>query len=311
MESAVAYDNVNDRYSRLARETALGNTKNGQKVALSFGYGVEELSSVPEGSNLGVSCGNPLALAGVKEGETIVDLGSGAGFDVFLASRRVGPSGTAIGIDMSKDMLARARNNATKSNITNVKFVESKITNIDLPSNIADCIISNCVINLVPEPDKHLVFEEIYRVLKPGGRLAISDILAKKPFPPGMAKNISLYVGCISGASMVEQYQSYMDGCNFESVMIIDKNVDLNVYKETELFEKEEETDGGSQREEKKIFDEIHPTCCGTGGGAAEVKTKLCCSIGAIDEEFSEAVDNTDFNEWVGSYNVYAIKPKA
>jgi len=145
-----------------------------------------------------------------------VDLGSGAGFDVFMAARKVGDTGMAIGIDMSKDMLARARLNASKSSITNVRFVESKITHIDLPSYASNCVISNCVINLVPEQDKHLVFKEIFRILKPGGRVAVSDILAKKAFPDDMRASIALYVGCISGASMVKEYERYLRDAGFE-----------------------------------------------------------------------------------------------
>lgn len=165
----------------------------------------------------------------------MVDLGSGAGFDVFLASQKVGKTGKAIGVDMSKvghrsslpfsntnrpqDTLARARLNATKTNATNVKFIESKITAIDLEPNTTDCVISNCVINLVPENDKHLVFKEVFRILKPGGRLAVSDILAKKPFPSEVAKSVGLYVGCISGASLVEQYEKYLADAGFEGTV--------------------------------------------------------------------------------------------
>ena len=145
-----------------------------------------------------------------------MDLGSGAGFDVFQAAQKIGPDGKAIGVDMNKDMLALAHKNAAKSNITNVEFVESAITSIPLPSDSANCVISNCVINLVPEADKHLVFEEIYRMLKPGGRVAVSDILAKKELPKEITEDVSLYVGCIGGASQVGQYEQYLKEADFK-----------------------------------------------------------------------------------------------
>jgi len=196
-------------------------------------------------------------------------------------------------------MLARARLNATKTNATNVKFIESKITDIDLLPGTTDCVISNCVLNLVPEPDKHLVFEEVFRILKPGGRLAISDILAKKPFPPELAQNIALYVGCISGASMVKQYEKYLNDAGFEDILIVDKTVDLNIYKETDLFD----------QAKNDIIEEMRPACCGTGGKKPENKLDSCCGSDVSREEASSLAITTDFNEWVGSYNVYAVKP--
>lgn len=140
----------------------------------------------------------------------MVDLGSGAGIDVFLSSKNIGPTGRAIGVDNNKDMLAKAESNKAKMGILNVEFVESPITKMVLQDAIADCVISNCVINLVPEAEKHIVFEEIFRILKPGGRAAISDILAKKPLPEVLRSDVAKYVGCIAGAALVEQYEKYL-----------------------------------------------------------------------------------------------------
>jgi ubiquinone/menaquinone biosynthesis C-methylase UbiE len=143
-------------------------------------------------------------------------MGAGAGFDVFQAARKVGSTGLAIGIDMSSDMLSRARLNATKASIKNVKFVQSPITSIPLDSESADCIISNCVINLLSHNDKKVCFGEIFRLLRPGGRLAVSDTLAKKPFPREMQRDMGLYVGCISGASLVSEYEAWLEEVGFE-----------------------------------------------------------------------------------------------
>ncbi|EPE28818.1 S-adenosyl-L-methionine-dependent methyltransferase [Glarea lozoyensis ATCC 20868] len=305
---------VNTHYSKLARETNEKHSNECQKVALSFGYSLDELSTIPSGANLGVSCGNPLALAGLKEGETVVDLGCGAGFDVFLAARKVGGSGLAIGVDMSADMLDRARSNASKSAITNVKFVESVITSIPLASNSSDCVISNCVINLVPESDKPLVFSEIHRLLKPGGRLAVSDILARKAIPERLLRDMSLYVGCISGASQVGEYEGYLRAAGFSGeflcgigvlvgcllmrayvpdVLIVDKKSDLNIYKENDLLL---DSGAGGQKTAK-------PPCC-----AMPQESNAKAISGDENESSEQPSEDIDFNEWVGSYDIYAVK---
>ncbi|KAI9722643.1 MAG: hypothetical protein M1812_001574 [Candelaria pacifica] len=214
MDNSQKYQIVKDGYSQYARQDQ--STAYSEKVATAFGYSPEDLSSIPEGANLGLSCGNPLGTAKLQKGEVVVDLGSGAGFDVFQAAKKVAPDGKAIGVDMNKDMLALARKNAAKSNVDNVSFVESGITSIQLPSESANCIVSNCVINLVPEADKHLVFREIFRVLMPEGRVAISDILAKKELPAEIRDDVSLYVGCIAGASRVGQYEQYLKDAGFK-----------------------------------------------------------------------------------------------
>ncbi|KUI64883.1 Putative arsenite methyltransferase [Cytospora mali] len=233
MSTQQIYEQVTERYSVASKGSAL---EYGASVAKAFGYSEDELANIPKESNLGLSCGNPLAIASIREGETVVDLGSGAGFDVFLAATKVGPNGRAIGVDMNTDMLSRANEIKTKHNKTNVSFIESQITDMSaIPSNTADCIISNCVINLVPEDEKHLVFQEMHRILKPGGRVAISDILAKKPLPEKLRANMALYVGCVSGASLVSQYEKYLKEAGFsaESVVVKPDEADLNVYLET------------------------------------------------------------------------------
>ncbi|PSS00885.1 S-adenosyl-L-methionine-dependent methyltransferase [Coniella lustricola] len=227
------YSEVTERYSAASKGTSADY---GHAVAKAFGYSEQELADTPKEANLGLSCGNPLVMASIRQGETVIDLGSGAGFDVFMAASKVGPTGKVIGVDMNKDMLARANEIKTRHGRDNVEFVEARITDMSsIPDNTADVIISNCVVNLVPEDDKLLVFKEMHRLLKPGGRVALSDILAKKPLPEKLRANMALYVGCVSGASLVEQYQQYLKEAGFstESVIIKDDGADLNVYIET------------------------------------------------------------------------------
>ncbi|ROV90633.1 hypothetical protein VMCG_10007 [Cytospora schulzeri] len=233
MSTQQIYDQVTERYSVASKGVAL---EYGASVAKAFGYSEDELADIPKESNLGLSCGNPLAMASIREGETVIDLGSGAGFDAFLAATKVGPNGKVIGVDMNKDMLSRANEIKVKHKKTNVSFIESQITDMaTITSNTADCIISNCVINLVPEDEKRLVFKEMHRLLKPGGRVAISDILARKPLPEKLRANMALYVGCVSGASLVSQYEEYLQEAGFpaESILVKHDGADLNVYIET------------------------------------------------------------------------------
>ncbi|KAE8452951.1 hypothetical protein EG329_012138 [Mollisiaceae sp. DMI_Dod_QoI] len=301
--SSITTQIVSDHYSALAREDASKNTAHIRKVAESFGYSAEDLASVPEGANLGVSCGNPLAVAGLKEGETVIDLGSGAGFDVFQAARKVGPDGLSIGVDMSQDMLDRARRNAEKASITNVKFVLSPITEIPLDSESADCIISNCVINLLAQDEKLVCFKEVQRILRPGGRLAVSDILAKKVFPEELQRDMGLYVGCISGASLVSEYEQWLRGAGFDEIIIVDKKSDLNIYKERG------QDDGSS-------------SCCEISTAGPQAQNSSCCAPPASccsstsekaksenEKGLAKRVADIDFNEWVSSYSIYAVKP--
>lgn len=183
-----------------------------------LGYTKEELDSVPVGANMGLGCGNPQAIAGLKEGEVVLDLGAGGGFDVFLAARRVGPNGKAYGVDMTPDMLRTARANAVKGGYRNVEFLLGEIEHLPLPNNTVDVIISNCVINL--STDKAQVFNESFRVLKDGGRLAISDMVAYKPLPSEMVNNKELYCNCISGAMPINELKDVLSKAGFIDIVI-------------------------------------------------------------------------------------------
>ena len=198
---------VEEHYAAVARGEASACGAPVEDVARSIGYSDEELALAGD-ANLGLGCGNPLALTEIKPGMTVLDLGSGAGFDAFLAWNRVGPSGRVIGVDMTDDMLALARQNAEKRAATNVEFRKGFIEDLPVESGTVDYVISNCVINL--SPNKPAVFGEIARVLKPGGHFAVSDIVLLKPLPAELARDISAYVGCISGASLLNDYLSYV-----------------------------------------------------------------------------------------------------
>src|ERR1700712_364573 len=223
---------VKSKYGAVA-ESDLSNDHAGvQAVAEAFGYTAEELTPIPAQANMGLSCGNPTATAHLRPGEVVVDLGSGGGLDVFLAAKMVGPEGRAIGIDMTTAMTERARSNALTGGYTNVQFHQSTIDNIPLPNASVDCVISNCVLNLVP--DKPAVFREIARILKPGGRLAVSDIALKHELPEDIAKSMAAYVGCIGGAIKMDDYRQGLLVAGFEHVEIVDSGSDLNAYAKVE-----------------------------------------------------------------------------
>lgn len=186
--------------------------------SLKVGYSPRDLSSAPEGSNLGLGCGNPQAIASLKPGEVVLDLGAGAGFDAFLAARQVEPAGRVIGVDMTPAMLEKARHNAAKAGIGNVEFRLGEIEHLPVADAIVDVIISNCVINL--SPDKSAVFDEAFRVLKPGGRLAISDVVAVKPLPDNLAKSVAAYACCISGAPEIESLEAMLSSSGFSEIRI-------------------------------------------------------------------------------------------
>jgi arsenite methyltransferase len=198
---------VKEHYAAVARgeQSGCGGASK-EELAVTIGYSKEDLAIAGD-ANLGLGCGNPLALAELKPGMTVLDLGSGAGFDAFLAWRQVGPQGRVIGVDMTDDMLARARQNAANLGATNVEFRKGHIEALPVEDASVDFVISNCVINLSPE--KPAVFGEIARVLKPGGRFAVSDIVLLRTLPESVAKNVSAYVGCISGASLMGEYIRY------------------------------------------------------------------------------------------------------
>lgn len=190
-----------------------------EDVSLGLGYSNEDLKSVPDGANLGLGCGNPQAIAGLIPGEVVLDLGSGGGFDCFLATQKVGDSGRVIGVDMTPEMVSRARGNAEKGGFHNVEFRLGEIENLPVADNVVDVIISNCVINL--SPDKPRVFAEALRVLKPGGRLAISDVVAFADLPDSIHKDMALYTGCIAGASMTSEIEKMLHEAGFEKISVV------------------------------------------------------------------------------------------
>ena len=194
-------------------------SSNNSDVSQSIGYTKKELDLLPEGADLGLGCGNPTALASLKEGETVVDLGSGAGIDVFLAAKRVGGSGKVIGIDMTEEMLENAKSNARKSGFKNVEFKLGDIEDIPLEDNIADCIISNCVINL--SQDKQKVFNEAFRILKPGGRIMVSDMVILKELPKNVKESAEMYAGCIAGALLKDDYLNKIKKAGFKNIDIV------------------------------------------------------------------------------------------
>ncbi len=208
MSARMMINEVRDQYASVAKGSLSNESTAVRSIASAFGYSEEQLNLLPAEANMGLSCGNPLALAGIRDGEVVVDLGCGAGMDVFLAARNVGVSGRVIGIDMTTEMLERARAGQQNLGLSNVEFHQATIDRLPLPDNSVDCVISNCVINLVP--DKLAVFREILRVLKPGGRVALSDIALKQDLPSAVQQSVQAYVGCISGAILIGEYRSLL-----------------------------------------------------------------------------------------------------
>lgn len=194
-----------------------------------IGYTEEDILNVPSGSNMGLGCGNPIAIANLKEGETVLDLGCGGGFDCFLASGRVGQSGLVIGVDMTSDMLNLARNNAKEGGYTNVNFRLGEIEHMPVADGIIDVIISNCVINL--SLDKEQVFKEAYRVLRTGGRLSISDVVATAEIPGEIKEDIAMMTGCIAGAEYVENIRAMMNQAGFKDIKLIPKDTGKEIVK--------------------------------------------------------------------------------
>jgi arsenite methyltransferase len=227
---------VRSKYGAVAVSNLSSENAGVRAVAEAFGYNEEELSSIPAEANMGLSCGNPTATAHLREGEVVVDLGSGGGLDVFLAAQKVGATGKVIGIDMTPEMIELARRNAEQGNdgkgYPNVEFHLATIDRLPLPDNSVDCVISNCVINLAT--DKPAVFREIARVLKPGGRLAVSDIALKRELPAELGSDLPAYVGCIAGAISFEDYHKGLADAGFSGVEVVDTNADLNAYAKVE-----------------------------------------------------------------------------
>jgi arsenite methyltransferase len=222
--------NVRDRYAQAAQQgcsccqpaaSCCGGQSEIEVISKSIGYTDQDIQSVPEGANLGLGCGNPLALASLREGETVLDLGSGAGFDCFLAARQVGKNGKVIGVDMTPEMLDKARGNAKKGDFKNVEFRLGEIENLPVADNQVDIVISNCVINLSPAKDD--VFQEAFRVLKPGGRLMVSDIVLKKDIPEEIKNSVAAYTACVAGAVRKEKYMGSIRNAGFQEVDVLEE----------------------------------------------------------------------------------------
>lgn len=282
---------VKSKYGAVATSGLSSDHDGVRTVAEAFGYTPEELASIPAEANMGLSCGNPTATANLRLGEVVVDLGSGGGLDVFLAAAKVGPTGKAIGIDMTDEMLELARRNAAKGNngqgFTNVEFHKATIDKLPLPDASVDCVISNCVINLAP--DKPAVFREIARVLKPGGRLAVSDIALKKPLPAEIGQDVMAYVGCIAGAVLIEEYRRQLAEAGFAAVQVIDTGADLNAYTKVEN----------------------QSGCCSSSPSRAEVD---CCSTQPASDDLhgrlADLLRKYNVNDYAASVRVFALKPK-
>ncbi len=279
-------ESVRSKYGSVAQSTRSSKDAGVRAVAEAFGYSAEELTSIPAEANMGLSCGNPTATAHLRPGEVVVDLGSGGGLDVFLAAKMVGPEGRAIGIDMTPAMIERARANAEKGGYTNVEFYQSTIDNIPLADASVDCVISNCVLNLAP--DKPAVFREVARILKPGGRLTVSDIALKGELPEAIAKSLAAYVGCIAGAIRIEEYRAGLLTAGFEHVEIVDSGADLNSY---------------TKAKDQSV-------CC-----SPEDDGESCCSpssdAATLSAELSDLLTKYDVNAAAASVKVYAVKPGA
>ncbi len=214
---------VREGYARIAKKesSCCAPADMAVEISKNIGYRDDELNSVPEDANLGLGCGNPVALASLKEGETVLDLGSGAGFDCFLAANRVRKEGWIIGVDMTPEMIQKAKENARAGNYGNVEFRQGEIDNIPAAANSIDVVISNCVINLAP--DKGRVFKEAFRVLKPGGRLMVSDIVLLKELPDGVKNSIGAYIGCLCGAVMKDEYLNSIKIAGFSDIEVVDE----------------------------------------------------------------------------------------
>ena len=292
-------DVVRERYADVAK-SGLSSERNGVRaVAEAFGYTPDELSSIPAEANMGLSCGNPTATANLREGETVVDLGSGGGLDVFLAAQKVGPSGRSIGIDMTPEMVELARRNAAKRAAEgapdNVEFHLATIDDLPLDDATVDCVISNCVINLAP--DKPAVFREMARVLKPGGRLAISDIAIKKPLPAELDDDVMAYVGCIAGAISLDDYRRGLEAAGFAHVEILDSGSDLNAYAKVE-----NQSGCCSPAMSEPVAPEKKSLPLATAAS--------CCSPADsnVHDGLAELLRRYDVNEYAASVRVFAVK---
>jgi len=276
---------VREKYGSVAASGLSTDNSGVKAVARAFGYSEDQLHSIPATANMGLSCGNPTAFASLKPGETVVDLGCGGGIDVLLAAQKVGPAGKSVGIDMTPRMIDLARKNA--AGVANAEFHLAPIDQLPLPDSSVDCVISNCVINLAP--DKPAVFREIFRVLKPGGRLAVSDIALKKTLPPDLADDLLAYVGCVAGAISFDEYRSGLAAAGFQHVQIVDSGSDLNAYANVE---------GQS-------------ACCSPAMSSTglPILGNPCGTGSEVHRGLSQVLDRHDVNDFAASVKVYALKP--
>lgn len=293
---------VEAKYAAVAESSLSSGHAGVHAVAEAFGYTAEQLAAIPSGANMGLSCGNPTALASLQPGEVVVDLGCGGGLDVFLAAQKVGPRGRVHGIDRTPAMIERARRNAAEGNYSNVEFHLATIDRLPLPDASVDCVLSNCVINLAP--DKPAVFREVVRVLKPGGRLAVSDIALKQELPMAVANSLAAYVGCIAGALSMQDYRRLLLEAGFAAVEVVDSGADLNAYSKVENQagccspQRTPETVAAKPAEETPGTS--NAGCC-QAGPAPDVTT-LHTQLGELLREY-------DVNQAAASVRVYAIKP--
>jgi arsenite methyltransferase len=285
MSHAGLTEQVRAKYAAVAASGLSGSQAGVRSVAEAFGYTPEELAAVPEESHVGLSCGNPTATAHLRPGEVVVDLGCGAGIDVLLASLKVGPTGKAIGIDMTPEMIERANASAVKFGQgvppANVEFRLGSIEALPLEDASVDCLISNCVLNLVP--DKRAAFAEMYRVLKPGGRVAVSDIALKKPLPEELARSVAAHVGCIAGAVLISEYERLLREAGFAEVQVIDTRRNLNIYAKIEN----------------------QSSCCCSGDSSSQSAAKKNVEL---VREMAEIIARHDVNDYAASVQVYALK---
>ena len=266
MEDSKIRKVVREGYSKVAREansccsastaSCCAPASSAENISTKIGYSQEELKRVPEGANLGLGCGNPIALASLKEDETVLDLGSGAGLDCFLAVKKVGAKGKVIGVDMTPEMIDKARDNAQKEGYENVEFRLGEIENLPVSNESVDIVISNCVINL--SPDKRRVFDETFRVLRSGGRLMVSDIVLLKELPDFIKNSPEAYVGCISGAMMKDEYLGAMKAAGFQEVRIVgETSFPLECVNDSAVAKEAIEDAGLSRDELKDAVDSI------------------------------------------------------
>jgi len=297
--SKVIEEAVKSKYGSVATSGLSTEQVGVRAVAEAFGYTPDELQSIPTGANMGLSRGNPTATANLRSGEVVVDLGSGGGLDVFLAAQKVGPTGRAIGIDMTLEMIELARKNSMTAKgldgkpLENIEFHLATIDRLPLPDASVDCVISNCVLNLVP--DKPTALGEIARVLKPGGRLAVSDIALKQPLPPEIGQDLLAYVGCIAGAILIDDYRRALLEAGLAHVEVIDSGADLNAYAK---IENQAGCCGSQPPSGLAVVD--GPSCCGPAPGA---------NTPELLENLADLLRRYSVNDFAASVKVYAVKP--